>query len=73
MKSVFFGSLATKFPRIVRAPGLVECVEIQGLVHTMGGARANSPGISLQKINPSKCQAGISWKLLQLPVSSFLS
>lgn len=41
--------LAAKFPRIVRAPSRVEFVEIQGLVHTMGGARANNTGISLQK------------------------
>lgn len=38
-----------KFPRIVRAPSQVEFVEIQGLVHTMGGASANNTGISLQK------------------------
>lgn len=41
--------LAAKFPRIVPAPSRVEFVEIQGLVHTMGGARANNTGISLQK------------------------
>lgn len=41
--------LATNFPGIVCAPSRVEVVEIQDLVHTMGGARANNTGISLQK------------------------
>lgn len=41
--------LAAKFPRIVPAPSRVESVETQGLVHTMGGARANNTGISLLK------------------------
>lgn len=65
--------LAAKFPRIVPAPSRVESVEIQGLVHTMGGARANNTGISLLKKKNQNVRQGFSWKLLQLPVISFLS
>lgn len=48
-------------PHIVIVSSLVEFAEIQGLVHTIGGAEANNAGFSSE--NKSKCQRGISWKL----------
>lgn len=63
--------LAAKFPRIVPAPSRVESVEIQGLVHTMGGARANNTGISLLKKKESKCQTGVFLETVAAPSNLF--
>lgn len=63
--------LSAKFPRIVRAPSRLESVEIQGLVHTMGGARANNTGISLLRKKESKCQAGVFLETAAAPSNQF--